>query len=105
VALCRSGVQSQLESRRVSVVGADYADPVALRTALRGVETLVFVTSDGEAARVLLHHRNVIRAAADSGVGHIVALSGGPASQTGRGGLRARTREAQRRGRGLAATA
>jgi NAD(P)H dehydrogenase (quinone) len=76
VALCRPGVQSQLESRRVSVVGADYADPAALRTALRGVETLVFVTSDGEAARVLLHHQNVIRAAADSGVGHIVALSG-----------------------------
>lgn len=62
--------------RYVSVVAADYADPVALRAALRGVDTLVFVSSDGEAAKVLLHHQNVVRAAADSGVAHIVALSG-----------------------------
>jgi NAD(P)H dehydrogenase (quinone) len=40
------------------------------------VETLVFISSDGEAAKVLMHHRNVIQAAVDSGVGHIVALSG-----------------------------
>jgi NAD(P)H dehydrogenase (quinone) len=60
-------------SRRAAV---DYSDPVALRTALRGVDTLVFVSSDGEAARVLLHHQNVVRAAADSDVAHIVALSG-----------------------------
>lgn len=55
---------------------ADYADPVALRAALRDVETLVVVSSDGEAAQVLVHHQNVIRAAAEGGVTHIVALSG-----------------------------
>jgi NAD(P)H dehydrogenase (quinone) len=55
---------------------ADYADLPALRAALRGVDTLVFVSSDGEAVHVLRHLENVIQAAADSGVGHIVALSG-----------------------------
>ena len=57
-------------------VVADYADVAALRAALSGVDTLVFVSSDGEAAKVLVHHENVVRAAAESGVGHVVALSG-----------------------------
>jgi NAD(P)H dehydrogenase (quinone) len=43
---------------------------------LRGADTLVFVSSDGPVAEVMVHHRNVIRAARDSGVAHIVALSG-----------------------------
>ncbi|GIF62392.1 NmrA family protein [Asanoa ishikariensis] len=55
---------------------APYDDPTALRAALDGVQRLVFVSSDGEAARVLVHHRNVLAAAADSGVEHVVLLSG-----------------------------
>ena len=55
---------------------APYDDAAALRTAFAGVDTLVIVSSDGEAARVVVHHRNVIRAASDSGVGHAVFLSG-----------------------------
>jgi len=55
---------------------APYDDPAALRTALTDVDTLVFVSSDGEAARVVVHHRNVLRAAAECGVGHVVYLSG-----------------------------
>ena len=55
---------------------ADYADPEALSTALRGADTLVFVSSDGPVAQVMVHHHNVIRAARASGVAHIVALSG-----------------------------
>ena len=54
---------------------ADYADPDALRAALRGVDTLVFVSSDGPVATAIVHHHNVITAAADCGIGHIVALS------------------------------
>jgi len=54
---------------------ADYDDPDALRTALRGVDTLVFVSSDGETARLLIHHRNVIDAAVENEVSHVVALS------------------------------
>jgi NAD(P)H dehydrogenase (quinone) len=55
---------------------APYDDPSALRAALDGIETLVFVSSDGEAARVIVHHRNVLDAAAECGVGHVVLLSG-----------------------------
>lgn len=55
---------------------ADYADPAALRAALSGVDALVFVSSDGDAAKMMLHHRNVVHAAADSGIAHVVALSG-----------------------------
>ncbi|GAA1898564.1 SDR family oxidoreductase [Asanoa iriomotensis] len=53
---------------------APYDDPAALRAAFDGARTLVFVSSDGEAARVVNHHRNVLAAARE--VGHIVALSG-----------------------------
>ena len=55
---------------------ADYADPEALSTALRGADTLVFVSSDGPVAQVMVHHHNVVRAACASGVAHIVTLSG-----------------------------
>jgi NAD(P)H dehydrogenase (quinone) len=58
-----------------SVAVADYMDLAALRVALRGVDTLVFVSSDGETARLLMHHHNVVRAAVDNGVAHVVALS------------------------------
>lgn len=54
---------------------APYDDIAALRTALSGNDALVFVSSDGEAARVVVHHQNVIRAAADAGVRHVVLLS------------------------------
>lgn len=55
---------------------ADYGDLDALRISLADVDTLVFVSSDGEGTRVLTHHLNVVSAARDCGVGHIVALSG-----------------------------
>ncbi|WP_169736362.1 NmrA family NAD(P)-binding protein [Promicromonospora kroppenstedtii] len=60
----------------VTAVYADYDDLASLRAALVGVDTLVFVSGDGEAARMLVQHGNVVRAAADSGVGHVVYLSG-----------------------------
>jgi NAD(P)H dehydrogenase (quinone) len=55
---------------------APYDNLSALRTALDGVDTLVFVSSDGEAARVIVHHRNVVEAATQCRVGHVVLLSG-----------------------------
>jgi NAD(P)H dehydrogenase (quinone) len=66
----------ELRSSLAATVVADYADVAALRVALSGVDALVFVSSDGEAAKVLVHHENVVRAAAESGVEHVVALSG-----------------------------
>ena len=61
--------------RSVVARNADYGDLDALRQSLSDVDTLVFVSSDGEATRVLAHHLNVVSAARDAGVGHIVALS------------------------------
>jgi NAD(P)H dehydrogenase (quinone) len=55
---------------------ADYADGDALRNGLADVDTLVFISSDGEGTRVLAHHLNVVAAARTCGVAHIVALSG-----------------------------
>jgi NAD(P)H dehydrogenase (quinone) len=75
VAVCRGELRPDLRSSRVSVAVADYTDLAALRAALHEVDTLVFVSSDGEAAQLLLHHRNVVQAAADGGVPHVVVLS------------------------------
>ncbi|GAA4711461.1 NAD(P)H dehydrogenase (quinone) [Promicromonospora umidemergens] len=57
-------------------VRADYDDGPSLASALRGVDVLVFVSSDGDAARMMVHHHNVVRAAVGAGVGHVVYLSG-----------------------------
>lgn len=59
----------------VSSALADYSDLTSMRSALDGVNTLVLVSSDGEAVNVLHHHRNVVRAATEARVGHVVALS------------------------------
>jgi NAD(P)H dehydrogenase (quinone) len=75
IALHRREVRLGPRSPRISVAAADYADLAALRRALRGIDTLVFVSSDGEAAQLLIHHHNVVQAAVDAGVAHIIALS------------------------------
>ena len=75
VALVRRKVPDESETPRVSVAIAEYGDRAALRTALRDVDTLVLISSDGDATKVLLHHQNVIAAAADNGVAYVVALS------------------------------
>ena len=75
VALSRRELPAGQRPGHVSGAVADYEDPAALRAALRDVDTLVFISSDGEIAQVIVHHYNLIRAAADSGVGHLVALS------------------------------
>jgi len=75
VAVVRRRARDESETRRVNVAIAEYGDRAALRSALRDVDTLVFITSDGDATKVLLHHQNVIAAATDNGVAHVVALS------------------------------
>jgi NAD(P)H dehydrogenase (quinone) len=76
VALSRRALPDDRRPGRVSEATADYDDPPSLRAALRGADTLVFISSDGEAVRGLVHHQHVIQAAADCGVTHVVALSG-----------------------------
>lgn len=75
VAMTRRKLPTESIPPQVEVAVADYADPPALRAALEGVDTLVFVSSDGPDARMLLHHRNVVAAAAAERVGHVAALS------------------------------
>ncbi|MFG3256513.1 NAD(P)H-binding protein [Streptomyces sp. NPDC048172] len=75
VAVTRRKLPAEALPPRVEVAVADYADPPALRAALRGVDALVLVSSDGPDARALLHHRNVVAAAAAERVGHVAALS------------------------------
>lgn len=67
----RDGVEVLALTRAV----ADYDDRPALATALAGVDTLVLVSSDGEAELVLQHHLNVASAAASNRVANVVALS------------------------------
>jgi NAD(P)H dehydrogenase (quinone) len=70
------GATDEHEVLALSSRTAPYDRPAALRTALTDVDTLVFVSSDGEAARVIVHHRNVLDAATECEVGHVVYLSG-----------------------------
>ncbi|HEU5266488.1 MAG TPA: NAD(P)H-binding protein [Jatrophihabitans sp.] len=76
VAVSRHESSTANNRRQVVAATADYADLDALRAAFDGVDTLVFVSSDGEAVNVLYHHGNIVRAAIDRGLTHIVALSG-----------------------------
>jgi NAD(P)H dehydrogenase (quinone) len=63
------------EAARLSVRRADYDDPSSLRDAFADVGTLVFISSDGVVEEMRRHHEQVIAAAIDAGVEHIVYTS------------------------------
>lgn len=54
---------------------ADYDDPAALARSFEGAEQLVFVSADGPDDVRLARQLNVVQAAKDAGVGHIVFTS------------------------------
>ncbi len=54
---------------------ADYDDPASLRAALAGVDTLVFISSDGVADSVGRHHEHVVAASIEAGVRRVVYTS------------------------------
>lgn len=74
--LVEAGGHEVVALSRRGPVRADYDDPASLRAALSGIDTLVLVTSDGEAARVVRHHAHLVSAVEETGVAHVVALSG-----------------------------
>jgi NAD(P)H dehydrogenase (quinone) len=74
VALTRTPAAPEWDS--VTSAYADYSDLRSLQEALRGVDVLVFVSSDGDAAKMMIHHQNVVRAVVDNQVAHVVYLSG-----------------------------
>ncbi|MEV0688098.1 SDR family oxidoreductase [Nocardia sp. NPDC050378] len=65
---------TSLRERGVEVRVADYTDPVSLRTAFEGVDTLMFV-SGSELGQRIAQHRNVIEAARTASVGLIAYTS------------------------------
>jgi NAD(P)H dehydrogenase (quinone) len=60
---------------RVTARYASYEEPSSLRDSLAGVDTLVFISSDGVADAMRRHHAHVVSAAVEAGVGHIVYTS------------------------------
>ncbi len=75
VAVVRRPMSETRFQQNVRSALADYSDSAALKAAFAGSETLVLVTSDGDSASCLSHHRNMVAAAVDVGVSRIVALS------------------------------
>jgi NAD(P)H dehydrogenase (quinone) len=59
----------------LTVRHADYDDPGSLRVALAGVDTLVFISSDGVAETMRRHHEHVVAAAVAAAVGHVIYTS------------------------------
>ncbi len=54
---------------------ADYDDPASLRGAFAGLDTLVFISSDGVVETMCRHHEHVVAAAIEAGVPHVVYTS------------------------------
>jgi NAD(P)H dehydrogenase (quinone) len=74
VALVRR-LDAVFEQARRTARRADYDDPDSLREAFEGLDTLVFVSSDGLAEVMRRHHEDVVDAAIDAGVPHVVYTS------------------------------
>lgn len=75
VAVVRRPIGIENLPLNVRPIAADYGKPSDLQEAFAGVETLVLVTSDGDSASVLAHHRNIVTAAIEAGVTKAVVLS------------------------------
>ncbi|WEX86336.1 NAD(P)H-binding protein [Sinorhizobium garamanticum] len=69
------GRAAEVGAAGVPIRIANYDDRASLERAFEGIDRLVFVASDGDARAVMRQHANVIDAAADAGVGHIVFTS------------------------------
>jgi len=64
-----------IEPARRTARRADYEDPGSLGEAFEGLDTLVFVSSDGVAEVMRRHHEHVVDAAIEARVGHVVYTS------------------------------
>jgi NAD(P)H dehydrogenase (quinone) len=63
------------DAARATARFADYDDPASLRAAFSGIRTLVFISSDGVIGPMWRHHENVVAAAVDADVDHVVYTS------------------------------
>lgn len=72
-ALVRSETKgTALKSNGIQVKIGDYEDSESLRSAFQGVEKLLLVSSSSDIVHRFNQHKNVIDAAREAGVGHIV---------------------------------
>lgn len=76
VAVRRPDELAELSDRGVDVRQADYNDPDSLRAAFAGAETLLFISAPIQETGRLDQHRNVVSAAAESGLDRIAYTSG-----------------------------
>ena len=60
---------------RLTARYANYEEPGSLPASLKAVDTLIFISSDGLAEAMREHHANVVSAASEAGVGHVVYTS------------------------------
>jgi NAD(P)H dehydrogenase (quinone) len=67
--------ESVPEAARPAARKADYDDPASLRAAVAGIDTLVFVSSDGVDEVMQRHHEHVVDAAIHAGVRRVVYTS------------------------------
>ncbi|WP_423735053.1 SDR family oxidoreductase [Chitinophaga caseinilytica] len=74
---------AKVEGLHVAVRQADYNDPASLEHAFRGIDTLYFV-SGNDVQRRLEQHENVVTAAKEAGVGHIIYTSFQRKDESGR---------------------
>ena len=65
----------ELKSKGIQVRIGDYEDLESLKSAFQGVDKLLLISSSAEIAQRFEQHKNVINAAKESGVNHIIYTS------------------------------
>lgn len=65
----------ELKSKGIQVRVGDYEDFESLKSAFQGVDKLLLISSSAEIAQRFEQHKNVINAARESGVNHIIYTS------------------------------
>lgn len=66
---------AELETKGIQVRVGDYEDFESLKSAFQGVDKLLLISSSADIAHRFEQHKNVINAASETGVGHIIYTS------------------------------
>lgn len=66
---------AELKSKGLQIKLGDYQDLESLKSAFRGVDKLLLVSSSSDIGKRFEQHKNAINAAKESGVGHIIYTS------------------------------
>jgi len=66
---------AEFKSKDIQVRIGDYEDLESLKSAFQGVDKLLLISSSSDIARRFEQHKNVINAAKETGIGHIIYTS------------------------------